>query len=73
MKNYNFDEALQALNDINERLSAGNLTLEETLELFAQGIDLALFCRKTLTAAESKVKLLSEKLDGDLELTDFNE
>ena len=38
MKNYNFDEALQALNDINEKLSAGNLTLEKTLELFAQDI-----------------------------------
>ena len=55
-----FEEALAELEQIVSRLEAGDLTLEESLELFERGQLLADFCNKQLQAASLRVEQLTE-------------
>jgi exodeoxyribonuclease VII small subunit len=56
-----------------ERLESGDLTLEESLECFEQGVKSAARCRKLLKEVELKVELLLKDRDGGLTLEDFNQ
>jgi exodeoxyribonuclease VII small subunit len=59
-----FEEALGKLEQIVFELEEGELSLEEALEKFKQGIELARFCTQKLTQAEEKVsKLLKSSKD----------
>jgi exodeoxyribonuclease VII small subunit len=52
---FNFEEALANLEGLVE---AGDLSLEESLKAFEQGIKLTRECQQALDAAEQKVQLL---------------
>lgn len=58
--NMRFEDALQELEQIVSRLEEGELTLEESLELFERGQSLARFCQKQLSAAAFRVEQLTE-------------
>jgi exodeoxyribonuclease VII small subunit len=66
------EKKLQELNDLIEKMEQGGLSLEESLEYFAQGIYLVRSCQKTLLEAEQKIQLLTEK-KGDFELSSFED
>lgn len=53
-----YEEALKRLEEIVERLEGGDLTLEESLALFEEGVGLAKFCNGKLDAAEGRVEML---------------
>lgn len=53
-----YEEAMTRLEEIVQRLENGNLTLEESLGLFEEGIGLARYCTGKLDAAESKLEIL---------------
>ena len=55
-----FEEALAELEQIVDRLEAGELTLEESLTLFERGQLLAKFCNQQLEAATLRVEQLTE-------------
>ena len=55
-----FEEALAELEQIVSRLEAGDLTLEESLQLFERGQTLAAHCNKQLQAASLRVEQLTE-------------
>jgi len=55
---FKFEEALQALESLVEKLGRGQLSLEEALASFEQGITLARQCQEVLKEAEQKVKML---------------
>lgn len=59
-----FEEALAELEQIVERLEAGELTLEESLALFERGQELARLCNQRLEAATLRVEQLTE--DGEI-------
>jgi exodeoxyribonuclease VII small subunit len=63
--------ALRRLENIVAELEAGQLSLEESLAAFEEGIQLSLFCQKELKKSEGKVSRLVKKLNGELELEDF--
>ena len=66
----NFEKQLAELEQIIDRMEQGDLSLENSIKEFEQGIKLANDCQKTLSEAELKVKiLLSEK---DQQLSDFD-
>ena len=46
-----FEEALQELEETVTKLEAGELTLEESLELFERGQKLAVYCNELLEKA----------------------
>jgi len=61
-----FEEALNRLEVLVNRLEEGNLPLEESLELFAEGIKLTKQCSQHLNQAEKQINLLLEDEQGQL-------
>lgn len=53
-----FEKKLDRLESIVEKMETGELSLEESLKLFEEGVKLSRECNTQLTAAEQKVKLL---------------
>jgi len=70
-KNKNFEEAMNELEKIVEKLENGELTLDESLEAFQEGIELTKFCSKRLDEIEKKISILMENEEGKLEEKDF--
>ncbi len=66
-----FETSLARLEQITEELEDGELSLENSLKKFDEGIKLAVFCTEQLSVARAKVELLLEK-DGKLESIPFN-
>jgi exodeoxyribonuclease VII small subunit len=59
-KELSFEEALARLESLVNKLEEGNLPLEESLELFAEGIKLTKQCNKQLEEAENQICILME-------------
>ncbi len=53
-----FEEKLTALESVVDRLERGELTLDESVRLFEEGIHLSTACKSELESAESKIQLL---------------
>lgn len=73
MENIGFDDALEQLEAIVEQLESGQLSLEESLAIFEEGVKLSLFCQKELKKTEGKFSRLLKKLNGELELREIEE
>ncbi|NLV21811.1 MAG: exodeoxyribonuclease VII small subunit [Syntrophomonadaceae bacterium] len=71
MKKQSFDNALKRLEEIVEQLESGQLSLEESLARFEEGVKISIFCQEELRKTDGKVSLLVKKLNGDMELLDF--
>lgn len=59
-----FEDALQELETIVRRLEDGNLSLDESLALFEEGIKLIRLCTQRLDEAEKKVEILLRNENG---------
>ena len=59
-----FEQALEALEERVRKLEAGELPLEDALEIFEQGIELTRECHEKLDAAEGRILELTRG-DGD--------
>jgi len=60
---FNFEESLASLEGLVEAMEAGDLSLEESLKAFEQGIKLTRECQQALDTAEQKVQLLLANTD----------
>lgn len=67
-----FEQALERLEEIVERMEHGDLPLEEAMKLFEEGVKLGQACQKRLDEADRKITLLLEKADGELEEQAFD-
>ena len=56
-----FEEALGRLENIVRKMEAGDMTLEESLKAFEEGIKLARLCSRRLDEAERRVEILLKK------------
>lgn len=54
-----FEENLTKLNDIVGQLENDKLPLEKALELYKEGIDLSVDCKKSLESAKLSVKAMN--------------
>jgi len=70
MAKRSFEESLERLERITEELESGDLTLEDSLKKFDEGVKLADFCNQTLLEAQQKVNLLLKK-NGRLQEVPF--
>lgn len=61
----NFEKSLEELETLVDALENGDLSLEDSLKTFEQGIKLTRSCQSALQEAEQKVHILLEK-DGEL-------
>ncbi len=68
-----FEKQLTALESVVERLERGDLSLEESLQLFEEGIKLSDACKKELEAAEGKIQLLVDRGKSGMKMVDFDE
>jgi exodeoxyribonuclease VII small subunit len=66
-----FEQALEKLESIVERLESGEISLDESIEAFEEGQKLVRFCLEKLQTAEKKVKKLSKDGEGNFTLNDF--
>lgn len=68
-----FEEAIARLEEIVQRLETGNISLDESLNLFEEGIGLAKYCSERLNAAEGRLQVLMGFENGQPKLGDFNQ
>jgi exodeoxyribonuclease VII small subunit len=68
-----FEDAMTRLEEIVEELESGELSLEESLSAFEEGIKLSKICAKMLNEAERKVEILMKGEDGKLIAKPFSE
>lgn len=66
-----FEKSLADLQTLVERLESGELSLEDSLTAFEQGIRLTRDCQASLSQAEQKVQILLER-DGELDEAPFD-
>jgi len=59
-KNIEIEDAFNQLSEIVNEIEKDNVSLEETIKLFEQGILLTEVCQEKLKIAEKKVKVLLE-------------
>ena len=71
-KHKSFEAALNRLEEITEALESGEKTLEESIELYSEGLAIAKECHERLNQAEQKIKLVVQK-DGAFPEVDFDE
>ncbi|MBN2489185.1 MAG: exodeoxyribonuclease VII small subunit [Methanosarcinaceae archaeon] len=69
-KELSFEENLEELESLVERLEHEQLTLDESLEAFERGIKLASLCSQKLTKADRKIEQLIEE-SGELRTEPF--
>ena len=64
-----FEQALESLERIVEKLEGGQLSLEESMHFFEQGMGHAKRCEELLNQVEGKIQQLVEMKDGALVAT----
>jgi exodeoxyribonuclease VII small subunit len=73
MAEIKFEDALKKLEKIVGELEDGNLSLDDALGKYEEGIKLSKLCAKRLEAAKKKVEILLKSEDGTVELKPFDE
>ena len=68
MQKINFEKSLSRLEEIARSLESGELSLDESLKLFEEGITLSRLCEKKLTEAEQKIEILKSS-----DINDYND
>jgi exodeoxyribonuclease VII small subunit len=61
-----FEEQLTALETVVERLERGELSLDESVRLFEEGVRLSNACKKQLEDAEGRIQVLVEQGNGEV-------
>jgi len=62
-----FEEALEELETIAQKLESGELTLDESIQYYEKGVALAKFCHQKLEEAERKIEILQKQPDGSIQ------
>lgn len=71
-QNPSFENALEQLQATVKRLESGELTLEDSLKHFEEGVRLTRACQEQLGAAEKRVEILMKaNADGSSETQPF--
>ena len=66
-----FEEQLAALEGVIERLERGDLTLEQSVDLFEQGLRLSNACKQQLDSAEGRIQVLVDGGNGKAKLAEL--
>ncbi len=70
-KNKNFEEQMAELEKIVTELEKGDLSLDESVAKFEEGIKLSKECNEVLEEAEKKITILVNQ-DGEVKEENFN-
>lgn len=73
MSKLSFEKALERLEAIVEEMESGQLSLENALKKFEEGVKLSQLCTQKLNETEKKISLLMEQGDGTVVEKPFGE
>ena len=60
----NFEQSFSQLEALVQKLESGELSLEDSLKSFEQGVSLVRSCQTALSEAEQRVRILMQENDG---------
>jgi exodeoxyribonuclease VII small subunit len=66
-----FERSLARLEEVVEKLENAELSLDEAMKLFEEGVRLSRECQKQLEEAEARVEILLKKADGKIAAEPF--
>ena len=64
--NKSFEEMMQNLEEIAKDLESGNLSLDESVKKFEEGMEISKECSKILETAEKKITILTKNTNGEI-------
>ena len=70
-KEISFEQALEELQGVVERLEAGKVALEDSLSLYERGMELVKICNQALDRAEQRVSLVRPDAQGEAQTEPF--
>jgi exodeoxyribonuclease VII small subunit len=71
VKKPDFERSLARLEEVVRRLESPQLSLDEAMKLFEEGVELSRECQKQLEEAEGRVEILLKKADGKMAAEPF--
>jgi exodeoxyribonuclease VII small subunit len=66
-----FEKSLLRLEEVVKKLESADLSLDEAMGLFEEGVKLSRECQKKLEEAEGRVEILLKKADGKIAAQPF--
>jgi len=73
MAEIKFEDALKKLEKIVQDLEDGEVTLDEALKKYQEGIELSRLCNQRLESAKKKIDILVKNKKGEFELRPLDE
>jgi exodeoxyribonuclease VII small subunit len=70
-KKGDFEKSLARLEEVVKRLESTDLSLDEAMKLFEEGVKLSRECQKHLEEAEGRVEILLKKAEGRIAAEPF--
>ena len=70
-KKPDFERSLARLEEVVRRLESPQLSLDDAMKLFEEGVALSRECQKQLEEAEGRVEILLKKADGKIAAEPF--
>jgi exodeoxyribonuclease VII small subunit len=71
-KKPDFEKSLGRLEEVVRRLESPQLSLDDAMKLFEEGVELSRECQKQLEEAEGRVEILLKKADGKIVAEPFD-
>jgi exodeoxyribonuclease VII small subunit len=71
-KKGDFEKSLTRLEEVVKRLENADLSLDDSMKLFEEGVKLSRECQKQLEEAEGRVEILLKKADGKIVAEPFD-
>lgn len=68
----NFEDALKKLEEIAGKMGEEGLSLDESLKMFQEGMELSTFCNKKLDEVEKKISVVLKNSEGSLVESEFS-
>jgi len=65
------ESALKRLEEIVSLMDSESVNLEDSIQLFEEGMHLTKYCREQITSTEQRVQKLIEDAQGNLSLEEF--
>ncbi|MGH2575350.1 MAG: exodeoxyribonuclease VII small subunit [Ignavibacteria bacterium] len=66
-----FEDSFSRLEKILELLESDDVSLEDTIKLYEEGLTLTKICYDKLSKAELRIKEINKSIKGDLEIKDY--
>jgi len=73
MADIKFEDALKKMEKIVEELEGGDLSLDEALKKYQEGIELSRACAQRLESAKKKIDVLVKNKKGEFEFKPLDE